>query len=62
MQPKKKSFSKKKKKSNKKITFNLENNYIEKILIYFWELMYKICFFFIIINDYLEFKLMLSTL
>ena len=47
MQPKKKSFSKKKKKkSNKKSTFNLENNYIEKILIYFWELMYKICFFY----------------
>ena len=49
MQQKKKKFLKKKKKKKKKKTFNLENNYIEKILIYFWELMYKICFFLLLL-------------
>ena len=51
---------KKKKKSNKKRTFNLENNYIKKFLSIFGNL-YSKYVFFIIINDYLEFKLILST-
>ena len=55
-----KKFPKKKKKSNKKRTFNLENNYIKKFLSIFGNLYIKYVFL-LLINDYLEFKLILST-